>query len=310
MIREDLKEIFEQRRFGAQNYEALLVGFLAAAAFLMRGMPVASSRYLWWLGVALAANLLLLRLHGRHSGWPPPMSSGGQRSRNSASGAPSARNSGPGPRGGPPSGWASLISLGVNSLLVAYLIDSSGGRSSMLWPLFLLPVFTAGFYLPGWAMRACGLHVALLLCFYLEPLRGAEASAWFEISLKAGFLFASSYFIGRLGAGERQALKIAQARREELIALSRRCLSVQDSLDDSRKTLTRSLSELGDRITLILGAVQLLQESMPQGAPEQEDLKRILEAARQSGDTARNLTIQAHLFHPSKEQKLLLRSGS
>ncbi|MBI4248863.1 MAG: hypothetical protein HY611_05115 [Elusimicrobia bacterium] len=269
-----MKEIFEQRRFGAQNYEALLVGFLAAAAFLMRGMPVASSRYLWWLGVALAANLLLLRLHGRHSG------------------------------------PASLISLGVNSLLVAYLIDSSGGRSSMLWPLFLLPVFTAGFYLPGWAMRACGLHVALLLCFYLEPLRGAEAAAWFEISLKAGFLLASSYFIGRLGAGERQALKIAQARREELITLSRRCLSVQDSLDDSRKTLTRSLSDLGDRITLILGAVQLLQESMPQGAPEQEDLRRIFEAARQSGDTARNLTLQAHLFYPAKEQKIFSRSES
>ena len=181
----DLQEIFGVRHADTRVQQALFLGFLGTAVFLARenGDIVSTQGLLWVFAGFLSGNLLLNRFMAR---WPGP---------------------------------AALVSLGVNTLLVAYSIDASGGPDSVLWPLFLLPIFTAGSTLPSWAVRAAGLQTALLLCFYIEELQDGVPGAVPEIAIKAGFLLISAWLIGEYGQRERAArlaLDLEHRRRRDL----------------------------------------------------------------------------------------------
>jgi len=261
MKRIDLSEVTEAAPAESFRQEALFLGFLAAAAWLGSESPFFEyPQGLWVLLALLTANSILHRMHGR---WPGP---------------------------------TALVSLALNTLLVAHLVDASGGAASTLWPLFLLATFTAGMSLPGWTLRAAGLQTALLLCFYLEPLRDGDPAAAAELAFKTGFLFFSAWTVGRLGGRERQARKRLQQRQAALDALSLLQVDSVRFLAGTRGSILDSLQGLNDRLGVILGSAQLLLEATPHDSPEARDAVRITRAASECGQLTRRILLAADLM--------------
>lgn len=258
-LRPDLREInrpLEPEYSSGWKHDLLFFGFLAAAAFLARQTVLEGERFFWLLISILASNALYLRF---------------RQSR---------------------AGLTGLISIGTNSLLVAYLVESSGGPASILWPLFLLPIYTAGFSLPSWVMRTAGLNMALLSCQYLILETRETDRFLLELCVKISFLLISSCFIALLAQRERAASRRASVRGLKLLRAKKRMKQDHSALRAANSAVIDALQGLGDRMSIILGTAQLLQESSATPSPLRPDLERIVSAAIDSGEITRSLRVK------------------
>jgi len=236
--RRDLREIYAAADKEPRRHDILLLGFYFSAAVLARATGVQNADFFWLLIATLGVNIACLRFRERNPG------------------------------------GVALVSIGLNSLLIAYLVETSGGQESALWPLFLLPVYTAAFSLPSWVLRTMGLNIALLASFYINPDALISDFRFLELTGKILFMGLSSFMMARLALQER--LASLRTRRKER------------ELHDTDSAVESALQGLSDQMTLILGTAQLVCESQkdPQSC---EDLRTIIKAATHSGTITKRL---------------------
>lgn len=198
----------EQEGSLAYAYEAVFCIFLTAIAFL--GREEASWAYpqvLYLLVLLLALNLAAGFALRR---WP------GRRS----------------------------LSAGVilaNCGVITAILHFSGGRQSLLWVLYLLPVFTASMFLTGkeavWIAVGA---VAFNVVFCAFSITAWDAAAYFDLGLRAGVLILAAALTWRMAERERRALGQVRAQRSELAGLLE-----QVEQRETQDLATRRLAEVG-----------------------------------------------------------------
>ncbi|PCI40468.1 MAG: hypothetical protein COB53_00995 [Elusimicrobia bacterium] len=240
----------------------LFFGFMVAAFVLIRDAEIESLRFFWILITILISNALYLRTRELHDG------------------------------------RTGLISIGTNSLFIAYLVDSSGGCASPLWPLFLLPIYTAGFSLPRWVMRSAGLNIALLACFYINPESAVETQGLLELFVKMMFLLVSSVFVARLAFNEQLSARSSARKRRRLLSFAKRLLG-------NTRVVTDAAHGLGNRVSVILGTAELLIVHAPPQSEILPDLERIFTAA----DQCRKMIADIRLTREYRPPSLQMEDG-
>jgi len=139
-----------------------------------------------------------------------------------------------------------------------------------------------------------GLHTALLLCFYLEPLQEGDIAAAAELAFKAGFLLASAWVVGGIGSRERGLRLDLQRRQAALDAAFEETRSGLKALQRTHQAQGAALHRLASQLSVILGSDQLLLETGTAVAEQRPDLLRILDAARECARATRRLLVESH----------------
>ena len=268
--RADLDEVFAEQRVDAWPLQVLFLGFMAVAVLLlqMEGNVDGDPRLLWVFAGFLIGNAVFYRLLVN---WPGP---------------------------------AALVSLGMNTLLVALALELSGGATSLLWPLFLLPIITAGLILPTWTIPAAGLQTALLLVFYAEWLREDPDTGIPEVAVKAGFLLVSAWMIGRYGERDRSSRKALDAAGKRQAELQRELERAQ-KLEALGALAGEAAHDFKNTLHIIMSYVESTQEKLGARAPS-DALQRI-DAAAQKGDRLVSELLTFGIHRPERLSAVDLR---
>lgn len=129
----------------------------------------------------------------------------------------------------------------ANCAVITAILDESGGRGSLLWVLYLLPVFTGSMLLKGRefllvALGAAGFNAAFCL---LSPGPFGPAAA-LDLALRSGVILMAAGVTWPMAERERRALDQLARQRRDLDGLLERS-KIRGTQDDS----TRRLAEIG-----------------------------------------------------------------
>lgn len=169
-----------------------------------------------------------------------------------------------------------LVSMGVNTVLISWVVHASGGLESYFWPMYLLPVFTAALYLqPRHVLQAALASSAFLTVFYLDLLRD-DGPSWrfWELVIKAGVVGLAALVTSQLGRRERVAREALAAARSELDALARPPAQKQRT-GSRQRFLDGVLFDLYSQLQSLTGSAELLKTRLGEGTDERRDLERI-----------------------------------
>jgi len=181
-----------------------------------------------------------------------------------------------------------LANCGTITAILAY----SGGASSNLWVLYLLPIFTVCLLLgPRETAAVTAGVVAFNAAFTVSEARGNWSVAAFEILLKSGFFLSTALAASRLVAKDRSAH--AQLRTE-----SRRAEQLTTRLEGAAALSNVALVSAGvahdlrNAFMVISGFTDTVlgEESLSAGA--REGLARIKRMAKLGGEMSHQLARQ------------------
>lgn len=169
-----------------------------------------------------------------------------------------------------------LASMGVNTVLVSWVVHASGGLESYFWPMYLLPVFTASLYLrPRHVLQAALASSGFLTVFYLDLLRD-DGPGWrfWELGIKAGVIAVAALVTSQLARRERVAKEALAAARSQLDALARPPAQKQRA-GSRQRFLDGVIFDLYSQLQSLTGSAELLKTRLGEGTDERRDLERI-----------------------------------
>lgn len=244
-----------------QRYESMVCVALAALVYLCKGnpdlvFPDILHLVLLLLGVNLAAASALRR-------WPSLPS-------------------------------ASAIFTMANAAVVAGLVEKSGGERSLLWVLYLLPLYSAGVMLRE---RHLALVLGGTLSFCLVPLvfatEEARSSLIFASAVKALVLSMTAVAVAFAMRRERRHREGAARQRAHIVTMEA-ALNVKESRLESAERIAGTtldvagiIHDVRTPLTVIQSSVGLIAETPPEFLPAH--LERIRRAAR----LAEHILVQA-----------------
>jgi signal transduction histidine kinase len=189
---------------------------------------------------------------------------------------------------------ASAFFTMANAAVVAGLVEKSGGERSLLWVLYMLPVWSAGANL---AERHLALVLAGSLGFCLVPLalqpEEARAVLAFAAAVKAAVLTMTAVAVGHAMRRERRHREGAARQRSGLVAMEA-ALAVQEARLAAAERLAGATLDVAGVVhdartplTVIQSSVGFIGEDAPE--PLRPHLERIRRAAR----LAEHILVQA-----------------
>lgn len=180
----------------------------------------------------------------------------------------------------------------INGILVTLAIHYSGGQTSYLWVMYLLPVFTACLLMGRWGMLLTTLYVIFLNAgLYLEAGK-METSDWLHILSRTGLFILAASITWKLASSEKSIHEAYQQQREKLEQATRK-MRLQGSLlteDTSHPDAGQAIHSMNSALTIILGSVQLMICEGNMKDIALEDMKRIESAARRCVKILKELT--------------------
>lgn len=195
--------------------------------------------------------------------------------------------------------WPSLPSASAaftmaNAAVVAGLVEKSGGDRSLLWVLYLLPIYSAGVMLRE---RHLALVLGGTLSFCLVPLLFAPEEGrsvlLFSSAVKALVLSMTAAAVAFAMRRERRHREGASRQRTHIVTMEA-ALSVKESRLESAERLAGAtldvagiVHDVRTPLTIIQSSVGLISETPPESLPEH--LERIRRAAR----LAEHILVQA-----------------
>ncbi|MFA6091987.1 MAG: hypothetical protein WCU88_05135 [Elusimicrobiota bacterium] len=201
-----------------------------------------------------------------------------------------------------------MVSVAVNTVLVSLVLGCSGRAESYFWPMYLLPIFTACFYLERrHAAFAVASSAAFLGCFYLDILDHGPTWQLLEWVVKAAVLCLAASVTWGTAHKERRARMALDSTRAELDRLARRLSHGEPAgLTGAKKRgvlVEAILYDLHSQLMSILGSAEVLSEQIPEGGARR-DVERI-------GSSVRSMTrlvadILALLQPDSDSERVLL----
>ncbi|MBI4347229.1 MAG: HAMP domain-containing histidine kinase [Elusimicrobia bacterium] len=160
-----------------------------------------------------------------------------------------------------------LLSAGAvlaNCAVVTALLEYSGGRDSLLWVLYLLPVFTSSMFLrsheTAWVAGGAIAFNAAFCVLSDGPLVASDA---LDVGLRSGVLALAAALTWRLAERERRAVGQLDTQRRELASLMGK-LEVRTTQEASARRLAEVglitagvLHDLKTPLTVILGFAEV-----------------------------------------------------
>ena len=190
---------------------------------------------------------------------------------------------------------APLISAGfilANCVTITAILEYSGGASSNLWVLYLLPIFTVclllGAHETAWITFGV---VAFNAVFTLSETQGNRAIAAFEIFLKSGFFVFTALLARRLVNRDRNA-------HSELLAESRRADRLTARLEGASALSNVALVSAGvahdlrNAFMVILGFSETILHDESISADARNGIERISRMAKLGSDMSHQLARQ------------------
>lgn len=226
------------------NHEAVFCIFLLLLAFFFRNHPaIVYPQLLYVLGAFLAFNFLFNRFL--------------KQTRASQKIA-----------------YAAVL---VNGILITSATGYSGGASSYLWVMYLLPIFSSCLLFNTRATWAATLYViALHTTAYWSQFYQAGSSSRLEGLSRVGLLVLSASVTARLAASERDS-KLAARRNRQKLEETLRTLFTEGSA--SKNGIKKATHEINNIMTVIMGSAEILLLDRSQSEVNREDLVRIKAAA-------------------------------
>jgi signal transduction histidine kinase len=182
----------------------------------------------------------------------------------------------------------------VNGILITCAIHYSGGETSYLWVMYLLPIFTACLLFDGRGILLSTLYVAVLHAWvYGQGLWGLDAGDWLQFLSRTALLVLSASVTWRLAAAERAAKVTIQAQRKNYEEALRRLQAGSDAATEPAPPegglMARGIHDVNTALTVILGSTQLVLSHTEGEWLGREDLVRIESAVRLSKVLLQNL---------------------
>jgi signal transduction histidine kinase len=181
----------------------------------------------------------------------------------------------------------------ANGLLITCALRFSGGPSSYLWVMYLLPIFTACliYELRGVILSTLCM-LALYTSLYGDGLWDLDTAEWLQFLGKTSLLVLSASITARLAASERAARASVSAQRRGYEESLGRLLANASNKEESGTSLTAlAIHDANTAFAIIMGSSQLLQMQLPGDIAKEEDLKRIDSTVRLGKYLLQNLFI-------------------
>lgn len=180
----------------------------------------------------------------------------------------------------------------ANCGTITAILAHSGGASSNLWVLYLLPIFTVCLLLGP--REAAGITlgvVAFNAAFTLSEARGNWSVAAFEILLKSGFFIFTALLAWRLVTKDRSAHSQLQSESRRADQLTTR-LEGAAALSNVALVSAGVAHDLRNAFMVILGFSEtiLVDESLSPGA--RDGLERLRRMAKLGGEMSHQLARQ------------------
>ncbi len=240
----------------SSRYETGFCVFMAALAFLGRGNPDLHYPQVFYLFLLLMLLNLLAGIALRLKPDAPSISAG-----------------------------FILANCGTITAILAY----SGGASSTLWVLYLLPIFTVCLLLEAreTAWITAGV-VAFNTALTLDGTEGSWNVAAFAILLKGGFFVFTALLARHLVSRDRSAHAQLQAERGKADQLTTRLESVA-ALSDVAMVNAGVAHDLRNAFMVILGFSDQLLQLGSLSADAQDGIERVRKVARLGGEMSDQL---------------------
>jgi len=259
-----------------KRYEAVFCIFLVALAFLWRDNPhlvYPDVLYLFvcLLGLNLASSVAL-RL------WP-------------------ARQ------------WASAALIMANCAVITAVLAKSGGPSSNLWVLYLLPVYTVCMLLEGSSVSIItGGAIAFNAAFYLVNEEVWSDAIVFSIAIKSGILVFAAVTTWAIASRERRAEERIESQREDLEELEAAIQTHIKRLDQAQRLAEVGMMSSGvahdlkSPLMVISATCEMLLKRGGIREAIASDIERIQRAAELCGATVTGVLGQAKDRKPAPQK--------
>jgi signal transduction histidine kinase len=172
----------------------------------------------------------------------------------------------------------------VNGILITWAVHYSGGPSSYLWVMYLLPIFTACLLYDLRGIVLSTLYVvALYASAHQSHIMRMDPAEGLQFLSKTALLVLSASITARLAYAEREAKMASLAQRrnyeESLDRLWGRS-SKAGAEEKSDSLLMGGIHDVNTALSIILGSAQLLLLREKEDDPRREDLSRIESSVR------------------------------
>jgi len=199
----------------------------------------------------------------------------------------------------------------ANCGTITAILAHSGGGSSNLWVLYLLPIFTVCLLLGPREVAGITLGVvAFNAAFALSEARGSWSVASFEILLKSGFFIFTALLAWRLVSKDRSAH--ARLRSESLRAeqLETR-LEGAAALSDVGLVSAGVAHDLRNAFMVILGFSDMVLGDQSLSADSRDALDRVKRVAKLGGEMSQQLARHGAdaEFEPSRDDLSAIASS-
>ncbi|TPW20202.1 MAG: sensor histidine kinase/response regulator [Elusimicrobia bacterium] len=182
----------------------------------------------------------------------------------------------------------------ANAAVVAGLVEKSGAERSLLWVLYLLPIYSAGV---GLAERHLALVLAGALAFCLVPLSLADGEIGevlaFAAAVKSIVLVMTAWAVAHSMRRERRHREGASRQRASLLGMEA-SLAVQEARVDAAERLAGATLDVAGVVhdartplTVIQTSVDYIADDAP------EALRPHLERIRRASRLAEHILVQA-----------------
>jgi signal transduction histidine kinase len=244
------------------NHETVFCIFLVLLAFLFRNHPaIVYPQLLYVLSAFLAFNFLFNRFLRQPDASP----------------------------------LIAYLAVFVNGILITSATSYSGGPSSYLWVMYLLPIFSSCLLFNA---RMTGITTAYVILLhagaYWNEFYRFGSLSWLEGLSRVGLLALSASITESLAASERASKKTAQKQREKLEEALRTLSQESDRKPQdggiSKAGFRKAAHEINNIMTVILGSAEILLLDHPQAGTSREDLNRIKSAARRCVNVIKDLS--------------------
>lgn len=173
----------------------------------------------------------------------------------------------------------------VNGILITWAVHYSGGPSSYLWVMYLLPVFTACLLYDVRGIVLSTVYVlALYASVYETMLWHMDAMEGLQFLSKTALLVLSSSITARLAYAEREATSASLAERrnyeDSLDQLWGRAKDGKSGGEKVDSLLMGGIHDVNTALSIILGSAQIVLMQEKEDDPRREDLARIESAVR------------------------------
>lgn len=231
-----------------RNQEAIFAIFMGVIAFLFRQNPdLQYPEALWAFGIFFLFNLGYHKFLNRHNKeWIVP-----------------------------------FISIAVNSLIITFVLSTSGGARSYFWPMYLLPIFTACMYLEVRHIAiAVLIPAAFLGYFYLEYLYNGEEWKLAELAIKWSVLALAAGVTMRESFRRRQTINALYQSRAELDQIVHsqehelKMMQLEKNVS-TEQAVRRLLEEMHIPLSMIWASTQILLQDADPAVSPLSDLRRI-----------------------------------